>query len=352
MANLSNDDRNARKDRISLLLQRSPDGLSAQEISAALNLERRTVHNYLLELETQGSIYTERPLWFIAPYAPIILRKFELSAEEAMVLYLATRLLVKQSDRRNEISETVLLKLAEVLRSDAQVSQDIANAARELASRPFQPDYQDIFRVVMQSYLYKRRMQIIYHPYRSEPFETVICPYLLEPSVIGAATYIIGHSSKVNALRTYKLERVRSAKLLHKQSYEIPPDFPGLELLRNAWSIYHGEETIHVGLRFHPTVARRVRETHWHPSQQLYEDNQDHYVQLHLDIADTTDLKPWIRGWGAHCEVLEPSDLRDEMIGEARRIAETYGWSTHRHPVIASNDDPLGLNTTFNDFFG
>ena len=60
-----------------------------------------------------------------------------------------------------------------------------------------------------------------------------------------------------------------------------PPDFPGLDILRNAWSIVMGEETIRVILRFSPIVKARVLETRWHPSQEEpIEDANGFYVQL------------------------------------------------------------------------
>jgi predicted DNA-binding transcriptional regulator YafY len=154
----------------------------------------------------------------------------------------------------------------------------------------------------------------------------VFAPYLLEPSGIGFATYAIGHSSIVNQLRTYKIERIRKAELTRGE-YTIPSDFDGLKLLRSAWSIFYGDEVIKVTLRFHPDVARRVQETNWHISQQLaWDEEQEGYLLMTIEVADTTDLKPWIRTWGANCEVLEPVSLRNELVSEARRLAKLYGW--------------------------
>jgi predicted DNA-binding transcriptional regulator YafY len=271
-----------------------------------------------------------------------------------MVLYLAARLFVKQSDKRNISAENVLAKLAEILSKDIGLDEDIARAALELAQRPLDKDYTDVFRTVVRGYLHRRRVRIVYHPYRGERFETTIEPYLLEPSAIGFSTYVIGYSSIVNTLRTYKIERIMKAQMVRGEGYYIPPDFPGLSLLQNAWSIFYGDETVQVVLRFHPDVARRVRETYWHPSQSPVIDDpeKEGYVQLQFEVADTTDLKPWIRTWGANCEVLHPESLRDEMTGEARRFAELYGWTTHRGRIQADDDDPLGLDTTLGDFFG
>lgn len=320
------DDTHARKQRILLLVKQHTNGLRESEIAEMLKINRRSVNNYLTGLEQEGKLYKEGALWFAQPFSPAIIRPLEIQAEEATVLYLVIRMLVKQSDRRNEIAETLLLKLAHMLKADAGVSGYIEAAALELAQRPHNPAYVDIFRLVARSYLYQRKLQIVYQPYRGQPFVTTFAPYLLEPSVIGFSTYMIGFSEVTGALRTYKVERVLEAKLL-RDPFTIPSDFPGLELLRNAWSIYYGEETVEVVLRFHPEVAKRVQETQWHPSQQFIPDEHDpRYVCIRFQVADTTDLTPWIRTWGAHCEVLAPIELRDMMMGEARRLAEIYGW--------------------------
>jgi predicted DNA-binding transcriptional regulator YafY len=117
-----------------------------------------------------------------------------------------------------------------------------------------------------------------------------------------------------------------------KTEYAIPADFAGFELLRNAWSIYYGEETVQIILRFHPDVTKRVQETNWHPSQRLaWDEEKRDFLLVSFDVADTTDLKPWIRTWGANCEVLAPAELRDEMMGEARKLAYLYGWQTSRN---------------------
>lgn len=341
MPRITDDDKRARLDRVYTLLKRHENGLTSQEIAGYLNLERRTVDNYLAELETEGRAYKESKYWLALTYDAIALRRLEPSPEEAVALYLAVRLLVKQSDKRNEVAETMLYKLAQILGNDLHLGNDIINAAKLLSERPVEADYQDIFKAIVRGYIYRRLVQITYVPYQGGVFETTIAPYLLEPSGIGYSTYIIGHSSIVNSLRTYKLERIQRAQLL-RDGFEIPEDFPGIDILRNAWAIYHGETVVHVVLRFNPQVARRVRETTWHPSQQIVRDpERDGFILLHVDVADTTDLKPWIRGWGASCEVLEPASLRQELAGETRQLARAYGWE-------GGNDDTKAI---LNDIF-
>ena len=118
--------------------------------------------------------------------------------------------------------------------------------------------------------LFKKKVEITCHHLNfSKPFQTVFSTYLLEPSPIGFSTYLIGHSSIVNAMRAYKLERAVSAHII-KDHYSIPADFSGLEILRNAWNIITVEEKIRVLLRFSERVKTRVLETRWHPSLNKY----------------------------------------------------------------------------------
>jgi len=87
-----------------------------------------------------------------------------------------------------------------------------------------------------------------------------------------------------------------------------------------------GEETIRVVLRFSPQVKRRVLETRWHPSQETSDDpDKPGWLRWQVDVADTLDLLPWVRGWGADCEVVEPREFRETLMGETKRLMRVYG---------------------------
>ncbi|HLO14151.1 MAG TPA: CRISPR-associated endonuclease Cas3'', partial [Anaerolineales bacterium] len=277
------------------------------------------------ELYDQGKAYKDGIYWYPLALKESRLRPFELLPEEAVTLYLGARLLSKQQDKRNEPAETALLKLASVLKADAGVGNEIEQAARELAQRPVQENYQPIFRDVVRGYIYRKKIEISYRPLTwNKSFQTIFSTYLLEPSPIGFSTYLIGHSSIVNKWRAYKLERIEAIRLT-KEEYAVPPDFPGLDILRNAWSIVMGEETVRVTLRFSPNVKARVLETRWHPSQQTQDDpEQPGWLRWQVAIADTLDLLPWIRSWGADVEVIEPEELRNAIKHEAQKLADLY----------------------------
>jgi len=65
-------------------------------------------------------------------------------------------------------------------------------------------------------------------------------------------------------------------------------------------------------------------------------------------VAEPQEMLPWIRGWGADVEVVEPPSLRERMMGEARRLARVYGWEVHRNVSGNATNDP---HRFFDDFF-
>jgi CRISPR-associated endonuclease/helicase Cas3 len=330
--------------RIIALLKRHPLGLPASEIADILGIERRTTDNYLQVLEIHGHIYKDGKCWCPLPTERYSTSSLDLMPEEAMTLYLAMRLFVKQTDRRNGTAETLLLTLAKLLERHFRVGDHLEASAKVLTERPHQQGYEDIYRRMMQAYLYQRVVHLVYNPFKGKPFETDFHPFLFEPSSIGYSIYVLGYSHIVGAWRTYKLERIERVRITSTE-YTIPPEFNGLEVLRNAWSIYYGEETVRVVLRFHPEVVKRVLETQWHPSQQAWADDQKlGYHCLSFDIADTTDLKPWVRMWGAMVEVLEPQELRLEIEGHIHQLMETYG--------IRRSTSDAPDHSLFNNLFG
>lgn len=331
-------------ERVWLTVKRHPNGVTEQELAKFTGVQRRTLNNYLNELRDEGKIEREGMLWFGLNYEETRLRALNLTPEEAYSLYLGARLLVKQQDKRLEPAESALLKLAEALTGDAGVGAEIAQAAGELAQRPVRADYRSVFDAVVRGYIHRRQVAIRYHPLHGRAFDTMLSPYLLEPSAIGYSTYVIGYSSAPDALRTYKLERIEDARIT-RAAYRIPDDFPGLAILREAWSIFMGEATVEVVLRFSPSVRMRVLETQWHASQQTAEDaERPGYLRWTVRVADTTDMLPWIRAWGAQVEVLAPRELRENVMGEARALAMLYWHTTDNATVVRA--------PTTDDFFG
>jgi len=173
-------------------------------------------------------------------------------------------------------------------------------------------------------------------------------PYFIEPYAVGQTTHAIGWREPPGAVRTFKIERIQRIEMT-AQPYTVPDSFDPRGLLADAWGIWYTEsEPVEVVLRFHPRVAHRVRETRWHQSEQV-EEQPDGSLIWRAQVAEPQEMVPWVRGWGADVEVLEPPELRERTMGEARRLARAYGWKVHRGGDGDSEEEEHRL---FDDFFG
>jgi predicted DNA-binding transcriptional regulator YafY len=153
--------------------------------------------------------------------------------------------------------------------------------------------------------------------------EYCFCPYFVEVSAAGQAVYAIGRIEPQKEMRTFKIERVERIELL-KDPYSIPRDFDPEKLLSQAWGIWFTEaDPVVIKLRFSQRVANRVRETRWHPNEQVAE-QPDGCLLWSAAIAEPREMLPWIRGWGADVEVLEPAELREVMKEEIEKLIIAY----------------------------
>jgi predicted DNA-binding transcriptional regulator YafY len=314
----------ARLQQMVHLLYRNPHGLTTQELSRHCGVSDRTIQRDLKDLYDAGI-----PIWddekagkhgiIKGYYLPPI--HFDL--EEASALYLAARLLARFSDEHNPNIVHALAKLAGAM--PEAIAAHIHHTIRALAYRPNNSTFARVMEIVALGWATGRKVHIWHQAAGSENVhDYLFSPYFLEPSSVGYATYAIGYSSWFEKVHTFKLERIVNAELTD-ETFEIPEDFDGAELLSNAWGVMFGppgEET-EVVLRFAPEVTRRVKESVWHPSQKL-KDCDDGGCLLRVWVAHPLEMKPFIRGWGAACRVEAPASLREEIADEMRQAAEMY----------------------------
>jgi len=281
--------------------------------------------------------------WVLAEnITPPALAPLHLDYVQGAALYAAARLLGQQQDERNDAVRLALNQLVSVL--PEPLRPHLEALVTNLVPAETLGNVSRTFSALSQGWLSRRLVRLSYDPPRTRSFECRFAPYLLEPSGIGRTIYFIGHSDPPDELRTYKLERIRAAELTD-DTFEIPAKFSGVELLRRAWGVMYGEgEPVQVKLRFNASVSKRVRETMWHGSQKLTEMAEG--LVWEAEIGDMTEIRPWIRGWGADCEVLEPAELRKELMREARRLGRLYGVATSS----AGGDEPD--ESLMHDLFG
>lgn len=343
----------ARLLQIERILLACPEGLTQAELARRCGVHRSTILRNLQDLAEAGVPLWEDDNGRIGVNREAYLTHIRLTLHESMAVFLAARLLARYSDKPNPHAVEALLKLGVSLDPLApQIGRHIVQTSEALRTSPLPErlEYLLALEILTQAWSMGRKVRLLYRPLRARrTFEHTFAPYFLEPSAIGYGTYAIGLSEPPGALRTRKVERIEGITLT-EEPFDVPPDFDPVSLLAGAWGIWFDEEDrpVKVVLRFHRRVARRVRESVWHPSQRIEEDSGTGHLLWTAEVDEVQELLPWVRGWGADCEVLEPEDLKVQMIGEARRLAEKYGWTVTRGDMTSAP----GLAQTFREFFG
>lgn len=340
----------AKSDRIGqverlLLDSRVP--LAQAEVARRCGVHRSTIgrliqsmvdHEIPVRYDDQGRIFIERTAYVSKVY---------LKLHEALAVFLAGRLLARYSDKPNEHTIAALEKLGVTLQGIMPaLGEHITSTNHALRTRlPKQKsDYQRVLERLTESWAKTTKVRMWYRALNaSKTFQHTFAPYFLEPSAIGYSVYAIGFAEPPNQLRTRKLERIERVELTD-EPFDVPADFDANELLAGAWSIWFDEEDqpTTVRLRFSGQQAiRRMNETTWHPSERKEQDGEGRLVWT-AEIDEVKEMLPWIRGWGADCEVLEPAELREKVKGELRRQAGMYGITTKFDQQSGPDNDLLG----------
>jgi predicted DNA-binding transcriptional regulator YafY len=327
------DDRYGRKrDRLARLLKvasilysqgSTESGVAVDEIARLTGMNKRTVYRDIAALETElgipvfqagrGRYGTERK-FFLPP--------LRLTVPEAIVLFLAARLIRRWSDEYDREVVSAFTKLADLL--PQPIARHVTATMLAVGAEAENPTFSRNFAAVALGWAEGRVLQIDYLDAKGERKRTRVRPFFLEPDAAGRSVYLIGWDEKADAMRTYKVERIETVSLTLDR-YAIPDDFDPERRLADSWGIWSSDSTppVEVRLRFDRAVAQRVRESVWHRSQRLTE-LDDGRVELSVTVAGIVEIRPWILGWGDSVEVLEPSELREQVAGAVRRAAARY----------------------------
>ena len=329
MSRISN--RIARLRQLEELLLQSSQGLSAIALAQHLEVDRRTIYRDLEFLSAQGV-----PLWQEGGTYGInrtgYLANIRLTYQEAMALVLAGLLLARSIDEQNPTVIAALRRLSAALPEFP--ARHLLRAAGRVENRPHNPVQVAVLEAVLEAWGKGCKVKIAYRsPNSGSLRERTLAPYALEPTASGL--YVVGYDDWAEDIRTFKLERLESARVL-PDPYTIPEDFD-LEAQRSSsWGIMSGAQIQEVVLRFIPSARPYVQERQWHASQQM-EETADGGCLLHIWVSEPLEMQPWIRSWGAQVEVLAPEALRLRIAEELRRAAEQYSGQPAPEAFPAEN---------------
>lgn len=316
--------RGVRLTQIQHFLHKNSSGLTTHELARLCSVGIRTIQRdiQLLESDLGVPLLKKGNDRFSIEQSCYLLPPASLSLYEAVLLFLASRLIMRQTDEYNPHLQTALTKVASLL--PAPLSAQLKDTATLVSHNAIKPKGTEIFEQVAIAWATQRRIKIVYRSLRRDKAkEWIVDPYFIEMTGVGFSTYVIGDATSTDrqGITTFKLARIEDIELLG-ENFQIPEDFRLTELLASSWGVIWGEDTV-VKLRFSPNVTRRVKESVWHPSQKI-EALSDGGCILTMRVGSVLEITPWIRGWGPDVEVLEPAVLRKDFQLWAEKMHNIY----------------------------
>lgn len=303
-------------------------GATVQEMAAELGVSEKTIRRDLEAFKTAGLPLEEqtcehgRKKWRLDPakYQPGLSFAFD----EALALHLAQHLM-------EPLAGTPFWEAAR--RALKKIRSALGEGALKYATR-FTPLFHqtsvgtsnyasksDLIDQLMQGIEDRRAVFITYQSLRAtEPVSYDIYPYGL--AYHHGSLYLVGWAVDHEAIRHWKIDRIEDVDLtpIH---FPWPEGFSLRDHFANSFGVFHGSGDIPVKIRFSPTVARYVKEKHWHASQKLTPQSDGSLV-AEFCLGSTEEVKSWLLSFGKEAEVLGPEGLRDELRKEAKAICDRY----------------------------
>jgi len=336
--------------RLYLLAQPKEHKLRQSDLARHFGVDRSTIGRWIVSLEANHVPIVWDEQKCVSIDRQHYMTHLRLTRHESIVAMLALRLFQQRQDKSDRNSVEMLQKIGVALRqgiapqAGEHVLEHVGQQRLQLLDQ--RSDYQRALEAIGDAWIDSRKVQLRYRPLGSRrAFDEVFHPYILEPSQISRSTYVIGYSETVQAIRARKLERIERTPLVLDEPFTVRDDFDLHRLLTGAWGIWFSEDAqpVTVRLRFTSAqVIRRIGEERWHPSERTERDAEGRLLWI-AEIDEPQEMLPWIRGWGADCEVLEPQELREKMIGELRRQMRVYG---------IADTDASDRQQRFDDIFG
>jgi proteasome accessory factor B len=297
-------------------------GATVKELAQEAGVSIKTIRRDLETFQTAGFPLKEvvgdfgRKKWHLESAKPPAELSF--TWDEAAALYLGRRLL-------EPLMGTIFWQAArEAFRKIQAVLEPVPRAYLDKFATMFcqtmigTHDYSkksDLIDSLMQAIEDSRAVSMSYQALQAtEPVTYTVWPYGL--AYHRGSLYLVGRTRRHDDVCHWKVDRIEAVEL-KDQRFQRPEDFDLQKHLAKSFGVFRGDGEVHVKIRFLPAVTRYVAESTWHPTQKLTQ-QRDGSVIAEFTLDGIEEIKRWIMSFGKQAQVLEPAELRAQLLEEMK----------------------------------
>lgn len=286
-------------------IQANP-GCTAKELARLCGVSKRQCYRDLRTIEDAGfPLYHDQGYRMVE--GSIMLKSIAFTMEEALALIYGIKLIEQQKGilkAPEQVKEKLLAILPkkfsnEIENINQQVEIEVAPAA----------DYsgkESLFKEISEAIKNHTLLQLQYYSFSSdEVTDRMVAPYQLVFK--DGFWYLVALCHRHQETRLFRVDRIRDLDAT-EQKFSPPTDYSYEEYMGAAWQMERGEE-FSFKVRFFSQTARFVRETNFHPSQEIIEEPGGTII-FTAKACGLRSILRWVLPFGDEAEVLEPPELR------------------------------------------
>jgi predicted DNA-binding transcriptional regulator YafY len=310
--------------RILLIFSRKTTNVKAKELAQALEISVRQVYRDI-ECLKQASvpIYSDKNGFSLLPdfYMP----KISLETPEILtLLILCSSIKAQKGTPYCELLTSACDKIVNALPDGLKkvflspgydVMVDFG-----LDTKVDYRKIEEMFSLIYEASIAKKQLLINYYGIDTkDTTERIVDPYAFKLNF--GIWYLIGFCHLRGEMRTFRIDRIRQAEVL-RESFDIAPNFNIDDYFRGSWGIITGPE-YKVKLKFASSIADFISECSWHPSQKLSK-NKNGSLNAEFNVDGLSEIKIWVMGFGGNVEVLEPAELKKDIVKTLKETLLLY----------------------------
>lgn len=304
-----------------LLLINGEKTIKAKELSKILNVDVRMIRKYKSDLEDAGfhveSIRGKDGGYFVSEVPREIFENF--TEYDCEVLKLANESLKKSDFICSKQFDDIVERINKNFNNNSIVSSNMNYYIKEYRSSAENKE-QKIALKIHEAIIRKRKIKIEYFCLNAGIGKRIVAPYALFN--YKSSIYFVGFCSQKKETHYFKLSRIKGDIEFLDEEYEIPKDFSLSQYLNNDVGIFNDKE-IYIKLKIFKPMSYVINEKIWCDNQKITWDD-DESIIFEASIKGYTELKSWILSMGTNVEVLEPLQLKEEIMNELQQMTEIY----------------------------
>ncbi len=131
------------------------------------------------------------------------------------------------------------------------------------------------------------------------------------------AFYFVGFCHNRQDMRTFRLDRIKFLEITGRDFKPRRNISPG-DYFKDSWGVYSGDP-VNVEIMFNGAAARVIRSGHHHVGERITVIDED-CVRYQVTVAGIEEISRWLMGFGGEFTVIEPKQLRDEVLRRAKSL--------------------------------